>query len=275
MTSREFENLPNEPGSWDLDFSFDYLRTVYEALSARFELATLGEAPAKLASPRTRPLAFVRHDVDVSLRRARDFARRVSGWNAKATYHVMLDSPFYDLRLSESRAILVEIAKLGNEVGLHYDVAARGMKDASPADRERDIEAACAELEDLLDEPVRSLSFHLPIEDLLRGPLLVAGRTSGYAAELFRWYLSDSRARFREGPPLESLEKPRGDVLQILFHPVWWGEANERPDVRLRALVEELATERNEPYAKVRDRMSAHILYRAADPSPGCANTPS
>jgi len=258
------ENLPNEPGSWDLDFSYGYLERVYAELQRRFRLATLGDA-AEYVADVTTPTAFVRHDVDVSLRRAVKLARKEREWGARSTYHVMTDSPFYDVRSAESQDILVEIASLGHELGLHYDVMVRRMDRAEPRLREHDIAAACDAFGVLLGTPVRSVSFHLPIQDLMRGPLTIGGRVSGYADDLFRWYLSDSRARWREGPPLEALGRPRSHILQILVHPEWWAETNARPDLRLRELVIELAKERGEPYETVRDRLAPHIIYRAAD----------
>jgi hypothetical protein len=258
------QNIPNEPGSWDEDFSYTYLAQLYGELKRRFRLATIGDA-ADFVADVAHPTAFIRHDVDVSLRRARDLARMEVAWGARSTYHVMLDSPFYDVRSAESASILRELAVLGHEVGLHYDVVARGMKDADPSVRTEDIGRACDTFAELLGTPVRSVSFHLPVQDLLRGPLRVAGRVSGYAEDLFRWYISDSRARWREGAPIASLDKPRSHLLQILVHPVWWGEGHLAPELRLRELVRELAEERGEPYEKVRDVMTPHIIYRAAD----------
>ncbi len=258
------ENLPNEPGSWDLDFSYGYLARVYDELKARFRLATLGDA-ASFVGDAAQPTAFIRHDVDVSLRRAVRLARKEKAWGACSTYHVMMDSPFYDVRSAESKAILDEIASLGHEIGLHYDVMVRRMDQADPTAREQDISQACDSFAALRGEPVRSVSFHLPIQSLMRGPLTIGGRVSGYADDLFRWYISDSRARWREGEPLASLTRPRSHVLQILVHPEWWDETNARPEHRLRELVIELAKERGEPYEVVRDLLAPHVIYRAAD----------
>ena len=261
------ENLPNEPGSWDLDWSFAYLARVYDELKANFRLATLGDA-ASFVADASQPTAFIRHDVDVSLRRAVRLARKEHAWGARSTYHVMADSPYYDVRSAESTAILDEIASLGHEIGLHYDVMVRRMAEADPKVREQDIAEACDAFAALRGAPVRSVSFHLPIQDLMRGPLTIGGRVSGYADDLFRWYISDSRARWREGEPLESLKRPRSHILQILVHPEWWGEANARPEHRLRELVIELAKERGEPYEQLRDRLAPHVIYRAADLDP-------
>jgi hypothetical protein len=136
----------------------------------------------------------------------------------------------------------------------------------APAEaRERDVAAACEELEATLGRPTRSLSFHKPILDLVNGPLRVAGRVSGYASALFAWYISDSRARWREGEPLASLEKPRARNLQILIHPIWWGAAHAHPAHRLRDLLLQVQPILGKSYAELRDMMWDHIVYDAAD----------
>jgi len=256
-------NAQNEPGSWAEDFSYDYLERVSRQIMARFRLATLGDAEEALAS--TVPVAFVRHDIDLSLDRAVELARREHDWGLVSTYHVMIDCPFYDIRDRSSLDTLAELDRLGHEVGLHYDVQARSMLQADPGDREADIAAACEQLESLTAAPVCSVSFHRPLEELLDGPLRVGGRISGYASELFRWYISDSRARWREGPPIESLDQPRSHVLQILTHPVWWGNGHLAPELRLREFVAELAQRQGANYETVRDAVTDHVAFRAAD----------
>jgi hypothetical protein len=255
-------NLPNEPGAWDADFSYGYLARLYEVLVREFEPSFVSEAGADDAS---RPRVFVRHDLDVSLERALPLARREAEWGVRATYHVMIDSPFYDVRSAASRDILAALVDLGHEVGLHYDVVARGMKEADGETRDRDIAAACSLLEDLIARPTRSLSFHLPVPELVNGPLRVTGRVSGYARELFGWYISDSRARWREGEPIASLAKPRSRRLQILIHPIWWGERHQAPAQRLRDFLLEIAPRLGRTYEALRDEMWRHIIYDAAE----------
>ncbi|MBN9162498.1 MAG: hypothetical protein BGO98_32990 [Myxococcales bacterium 68-20] len=256
-------NLANEPGSWDKDFSHAYLERLYARLKRDFDLALLGDASEE-DSAHDRPRAFVRHDIDVSLERAVELARKEQEWGVRSTYHVMLDSPFYDVRSERSAAAIAEIIAIGHEVGLHYDVVARKTKTVDGVTREKDIDSACKELASIIGRDVRSLSFHLPIEELIRGPLRVAGRVSGYAKELFQWYLSDSRARWREGDPIESLGMPRGKVLQILIHPIWWGETDMRPAERLREWL--LGLSGRDAYEAMRAKLWDHIIFRAADP---------
>ena len=260
------KNIPNEPGAWDSDFSYGYLTRLFAALRRDFVPTLVADAgePAP-EGPRRR--AFIRHDIDVSLERAVPIAQLEKEAGIRATYHVMLDSPFYDLTWDSSRAALAEILRLGHEVGLHYDVVARGTKEADPATRERDIAKACEELEAAIGTPVRSLSFHLPVQELISGPLRVAGRISGYAKELFQWYISDSRARWREGEPLASLARPRGPNLHILIHPIWWGEAHVHPTIRTRDFLLEIGPRLGASFAELNDKLWDHIIYRAADPA--------
>lgn len=256
------KNLPNEPGSWDGDFSYDYLGRLYAALQARFRPAVLSE----IAEPGTGRV-FVRHDIDLSLARALPLARLENARGLRATYHVMLDSPFYDVRTEASRAALAELAALGHEVGLHYDVVARRMREAPAVERDADIARAAEELEALTRAPVKSLSFHLPIPELVRGPLHVAGRVSGYAKELLGWYLSDSRARWREGEPLASLDAPRAPDLQILVHPIWWGERHVAPGKRLATFLDEVGPGLGMSYAELNELLWEHVIYQADERS--------
>src|SRR5207302_922810 len=99
------------------------------------------------------------------------------------------------------------------------------------------IAAACARLEAASGQPVRSLSFHRPLPQFLRGPSLVAGRVNAYARELMDWYLSDSGGRWRQGEPLPMLEHPTRPMLQLLTHPIWWAEQHQAPPDRLDAFL--------------------------------------
>lgn len=252
----------DEPEAWSGDFSYGYLERFFELASAFLTPATLGEATAEDVGR-----IFVRHDVDVSLSRAVSLARHERRWTIPATYHVMLDSPFYDVGSTPSRDALAELADLGHEVGLHYNVDARMMRTASAEAREADMVQACEELERFTGQAVRSLSFHLPMPELMGGPLRVAGRVSGYANELFAWYLSDSRGRWREGEPVAGLVRPRGPNLQILIHPVWWGEQHAAPPARLHELLTELEPALGRNYAVLNDELWEHIIRRAEAPN--------
>lgn len=245
---------------WASDWSYGYLQRLLDKVGTGRRFARLSEAPELLE--RDEAAAFVRHDVDVSLARARRLAEREADWGVVATYHVMMSCPFYDLASRESRAALSAIQELGHEIGLHFHPPVDGeLVEVEAA--EAAVEKACALFARSSGVDARSISFHLPAAALIGGPLLVAGRVNAYARPLLEWYLSDSRARWREGEPLVSLDTPRAKHLQLLVHPLWWGEANAPPALRLHELVEELASERNESPDVTSDLVYEHILVRS------------
>lgn len=254
----------NEVGAWDADFSYGYLELLYGRVRSEFELRLAGDLSVG-ALPRCR-FALIRHDVDVSLDHAVMLAERELAWDVPATYHLMIDSPFYDVLSKRSIAAIHAIAEMGHEVGLHYDPVARKTDAVDAETRRKDIEDACRILEGIVERPVRSLSFHRPTPAVIGGPLHLAGRVSAYASDLCQWYLSDSRGRWREGNPLESLGRLRGNALQILIHPIWWGERHATPAVRLREfLLGRYPAVDPRRYDEVRNTLWDHISFRAAD----------
>lgn len=235
---------------WSLDFSDSYLQSIYAALADSFELHVLGGAQQALESG-TR-CAFVRHDVDVSLERAVRLAQLEADWGIASTYHMMLDSPFYQVDDDASRERIRSIMNLGHEVGLHFDPEAKGLSADAVL---RDVTV----LEDVIGVEVRSMSFHRPMPELLRGPLLVGGRVSGYAAPLMESYLSDSAGRWREGDPVDSIHAITGNAAQVLVHPEWWGPEHLAGPDRLDVLATDLASELGWTYADVADTIARHI----------------
>jgi hypothetical protein len=225
-----------EPAAWAADFSYDYFRRLLRTARAHFDVYPVAEAPRALAAG-GRPTLILRNDVDVSLERALRLAEVEHALGARATYMVMTNSPLYDVDAPASRAILAEMLALGHEVGLHFDFedAAQREGGAAVAAVEPAIEAACERLDAACGQPVRSLSFHRPLPQFLRGPSVVAGRVNAYARELMDGYLSDSGGRWRQGEPLPMLERPTSVALQLLTHPLWWGETHQAPADRLDA----------------------------------------
>ncbi|HZS02038.1 MAG TPA: hypothetical protein VFE37_25195 [Chloroflexota bacterium] len=229
-----------EPAAWAADFSYDYFRRLVRTAQAHFDVCPVAEAPQALTAG-GRPKLILRNDVDVSLERALRLAEVEHALGARATYMVMINSPLYDVDAPRSRAILAQIRALGHEIGLHFDFADPAERAAGAAVEtvEPAIAAACARLEAACGAPVRSLSFHRPLPRFLRGPLVVAGRVNAYARELMDWYLSDSGGRWRQGEPLPMLAYPARPALQLLTHPIWWGETHQAPADRLEAFFAE------------------------------------
>lgn len=227
---------------WAEDFSYDYYRTLVRTLQANFELRTLSEyRPERSTDDR---VAFVRHDVDVCLERALELAELEYELGIRSTYMVLPDTPLYDLE--EERDLLHLIHEFGHEIALHCDLSGVepdepvGRDGLAPGERRR-VDAAGRYLEELGIDPVASVSFHRPSERVLEGPRTIAGMVNAYNPDLLSAYISDSSGRWREGDPLESiLESVGADRLQVLTHPIWWGERHAPPLDRFAAVAAEL-----------------------------------
>jgi hypothetical protein len=241
---------------WSSDFSNTYFIRLLEAARSRFEPHLFKHAPQVLACPGIGRHIFLRHDVDVSVSRALRMAEIECAHGVRSTYYVMTASPMYTL--PRHAQLVREIAALGHEVGLHFDCPAQH-RDRLPLSNqdpcrtssngvtyehqdastellellEAQIEIDCSVLEDILGNRVESLSFHRPDPWCLRGPMHICGRVNAYAAKLMEWYLSDSRGNWREGEPLPMLASPPKSVLQLLIHPIWWGDHHRSPQQRL------------------------------------------
>ena len=220
--------------SWSGDFSYEYLHRILAAVRSRFQSHVIRDAPRVLSEIR-QPTVFIRHDIDLAPRFALPVARMEAELNLRATYQLMTDCALYDIEEAGSRGAIAELVALGHEVGLHVQLPDKPL---DPEALVRHVALNASVLESVANMPVESISFHRPDHRMLPGPMLIAGKVNGYAAELMGWYLSDSAGRWREGPPLPMLLQPREPVLQLLIHPFWWGPTHMSAAERLQAFFE-------------------------------------
>lgn len=223
---------------WSSDFSFRYFRMILQAIKYNFELHLLSEAP-RILSTIGQPKVILRHDIDVSLKKALRMAEIEEVFGICATYMVMINSPLYSVH--DVQDITGEIIDMGHEVGLHFDLDNNERNsNLEISSVEQKIHSSCKQLEEIIGRPVRSISFHRPIPRFMRGPLIVSGGlVNAYSRELMAYYLSDSKGRWREGEPLPKLLNPDRALLQLLIHPIWWGDEHMLPEERLQAFFEE------------------------------------
>jgi hypothetical protein len=222
---------------WQENFTYAYLEKLLQTTKNNFSIHLLKEAANIISKDfYQKPIIFIRHDVDLDLNAALKIARIENKLDIQATYMFMVRSPLYSLDKEANKKIISEIIALNHDVGLHWDIytALNSYKKSY----EEQISLDCAYMEELIDYRVKSVSFHRPINELLRGPLKVANRINAYANELMDWYLSDSKGIWREGEPIPKLDKPIKNMLQLLVHPIWWGENHELPEDRLQHFFE-------------------------------------
>jgi hypothetical protein len=198
------------------DFSIDEYKSVL------CELVALGYTTVDLeALSPERALLFLRHDVDLCLERASVVAEAEHALGLKATYYVLVSTHMYNPASAQSRRLMARILSLGHEIGLHFDATQySGGRDAL----EEAAEGECAILSTLTGKPVRSLSFHRPVPELMGLAEPFAGRAHTYEPRFFNevGYISDSSGAWFRGHPLDHPAVKARSAIQLLTHPIWW-----------------------------------------------------
>ena len=199
--------------SGQADFTEARYQVLLDAAAARFRFRLFGEELAAQGD------ALWRHDIDMSPQRALALARLEAARGLRASYFVLLGSPFYNPFEAPCLRALTGIRDLGHQIGLHFDGGAA-------ADPARDLECQAAVLGDLLGCPVGVFSLHNPTTYAV--PALEAERSCGMvnaSAPVWRaraTYCSDSNGIWRFRPLAEVVADPATRNLYALTHPEWW-----------------------------------------------------
>ena len=198
-----------------------YRELIRTALNLGYRFATFSEHEQVSA----KRLFLMRHDIDLSVDLAANFARIEAELGIRATYFVRVHARHYNPFEYHTYKKLREIEALGHEIGLHYEP---GFADAVGENTEHMVRREKAIVEALLDHPIASAAAHLPAKDgktVTDANLASFGlKYEAYAphfVEGFK-YLSDSNGRWREGCLCGHLGEH--DRLCVLIHPFWWFE---------------------------------------------------
>jgi hypothetical protein len=143
---------------------------------------------------------FLRHDVDLSLDAALRMAELEAGADAAATYFLMSESVFYNLRSHEGRNASARLRELGHRVGLHAVYP--------NAELDGDFDAVVA--------------WHNPDPQYMREPIPNAVNVMQAPWFTDGRYRSDSNQQWRQGCPHEALARAEFTWLQLLVHPEIW-----------------------------------------------------
>jgi hypothetical protein len=212
----------------NVEFTFSFYEKILTLFSEFFECRLFSDVPNLLdVNKIEKPFLLLRHDIDINLLKASRMADLEHKYGLKATYFVMINHPFYNIR--KNLSFINYLLALGNEIGLHWYREKLDLENLVTH-----IEEDCRLLEDLIQRPVKSISFHKPPPELIGTSLFISGRISAYASVLMEWYISDSRGRFRVGDPIPAILQRKGNLLQFLIHPIWWDEAPATPQERIQ-----------------------------------------
>lgn len=222
------------------DFSYDHFRSILRTIKSNFESHLLSEVP-QIMGEFDKSKLILRHDIDVSLKKALAMAQIEKDFGIRTNYMVMTESWLYNTGGNFSRDILQKIMNMEHEIGLHISPSTR-----ESITLEAKINSACKELEKVIGQRVKAFSYHRPREKDRGGPLKISNRVNAYASELWdksekmgKRYLSDSGGRWKYGEPLPWLKESDVPLRQLLIHPIWWGNASVSREERLRAFVSE------------------------------------
>ena len=161
------------------------------------------ESPQYIGKRLDRPIAILRHDIDLDVDKALIMAEIESNMGVCSCFMFLTNCAFYSIEDDSVSSAIRSIKEMGHDIGIHYDIN---------QDKNSTIEIECSRLEDILNSVVKSISFHRPISEYLNGPIYIGDRVNTYASDLMNNYLSDSKGIWREGEPLTMIENYRNKI---------------------------------------------------------------
>lgn len=178
---------------------------------------------------------IIRHDIDLDLQKALRMAEIEAKLNVNSTYLIWITSPFYNAFQQSNANIIKKLSELGHKVGLHFN--AKNYNIQSINDMKRYLINERMLLENILENNIDVVSFHMPEKFLVNNNLEIEGIINTYHEKFFSGYkyLSDSEMRWREGCICNHLENKNYNRIQMLVHPIWWDkEANTSTEIMKR-----------------------------------------
>jgi hypothetical protein len=175
---------------------------------------------------------FLRHDVDISLKKALEMAEKEKEFGISSVYFILLTSEYYNALSPENIERIRMIRDLGHTIGLHYDIS------INPTVTEElhkvIINLQRSTLECQIQQEIEHITFHKPAFGI--GPnyeLIVLCESIGLRCPDFDRnfkYCSDSGSNWRDYP-LDCLKQEKN--LHINTHPEWWGKESISWEERL------------------------------------------
>jgi len=192
--------------------------------------------PAEMLNGKNR--AFIRHDVDVSLKIAYQMALMEKEIGVKSVYFVMVNSPFYNIQEIQQNDLLRRISNSGFQIGLHANIR----KDSEISEIEDMVEAQREVLQISLGSPISLISFHHPTAKERCFVFEKKSLFNIYQLSDFKVsYFSDSNMQLDINALEESAKQSRN--IQLLIHPIWWYSKIDKPGDIWEKMILERASE--------------------------------
>lgn len=175
-----------------------------------------------------------RHDCDYSLNRAYALASIEADEGIRATYFLNPHCEFYNLLEKKQHRLVLDILKMGHDIGLHFDAAFHDTSNETQLSDQITTEAAL--LESLYGVKPLAFSFHNPIAANLSCENEVYGGLVNCYSQRFKAevpYCSDSNGYWRFRRLKDVLSEAKDPCLQVLTHPGWWQKTAMPPRTRI------------------------------------------
>lgn len=165
---------------------------------------------------------LMRHDVDLSIKKALEFAEFEANIGINSTYYILTNGEFYNPFCTTNIEKIKMIKDLGHNIGLHYDLTS--IKDGDPEAQCLNIQAHRAILEYALRYEIRTISFHnkgnLPNYELLT-QLNLSDMVCPDMDQRFK-FITDHGGQWTEDPIDVIMNYTN---IQMNTHPLWWSES--------------------------------------------------
>ncbi|OYR39232.1 MULTISPECIES: hypothetical protein [unclassified Halorubrum] len=179
---------------------------------------------------------LLRHDVDLSPRKALEIGRIEADLGFRSTYFFLVSNPLYNVFDAVCRAVIDEIDALGHDVGVHFSTHQHWSRRPSPEELRERVTAERSALSLAAENVCDPVSFHCP-------PEWVIDRTFDRLATTYEprffseaTYVADSGQRWRESHPFDTRLSER---VQLLTHPGLWGETDLPYTERVTSSIDE------------------------------------
>jgi hypothetical protein len=206
------------------DLTYSNYKTLISTLKKDYSFTCFSKV--KYSNEPIHKKVLLRHDIDLSLEKALEMAEIEHELGVSAVYFLFLRSPFYNIFSGKEEKIIRRIIELQHYIGLHFDFAKYDNLTISQMSYQ--IKREIDFLQDFYQVKLDGVSFHRPLSLDFFSRLELSNYPHSYEPVFVNnfKYLSDSRASWRFGHPLECEEYQQKENMHILVHPIWWNEEN-------------------------------------------------
>ena len=163
---------------------------------------------------------YIRHDVDLSLSDALEFAKIESDIGVQSNFFFQLNAETYNIWKKENLKILADISAKGHLIGLHVDELVFGHD-------EEKIKSTIDWFSHNIFPISHVFSFHRPSQRAIDTSF--KNIVSCYSEDVFNYdsYCSDAARNTAFFEKLDLLIKSKVPLIQFLTHPGWWVESSD------------------------------------------------